>query len=160
MASQLFVFTLGPKDQILVQFAHRRIERRAIISPVILEPASDNWIKHPRQIFNRLVAAVRQVPAPKSVAYRLRCFVRDRGAEIDEKLPLAILGSPRLKAVAEKIKRFVWVVLPFPKIILAIDDFRFLRMEFQSASLQTFRDGLPHPGLPYPGLPSPSYSAR
>src|SRR5437667_4360167 len=52
--------------------------------------------------------------------------------------------AARLKAVAEKIKRFVWVVLPLPKIILAIDDFRLLRIEFQSASLQTFSDGLPH----------------
>jgi hypothetical protein len=91
MASQLFVFTLGPKDQILVQFAHRRIKRRAIIAPVILEPASDNRIEHPRQIFNRLVAAVRQVPAPKSVANRLCCLVRDCRTEIDEELPLAIL---------------------------------------------------------------------
>ena len=91
MAAQFFVFTLGPRDQILIQFAHRRIKRRAIISPVILEPASDNRIENPRQIFKRLVAAVRQPPAPKRVANRLRCFVRGCGTEIDEELPLAVL---------------------------------------------------------------------
>ena len=31
--------SLGPKDQISVQFAHGRVKRRAIISPVVLEPS-------------------------------------------------------------------------------------------------------------------------
>ena len=156
MATQLFVFALGPKDQILVQCAHRRIKRRAIISPVILEPAADNRIEHPRQIVNRLVAAVRQVPAPKSVANRLRCFVRDCGAEIDEELPLAILRSPRLKTIAEKIKRFVWVVLPLPKIILCNRRFSSSPDGVpvrKSANVQRWPSS-------FPGLPSPSCSAR
>jgi hypothetical protein len=44
---------------------------------------------------------------------------------------------------AEKVKLFVWVSL-LPRVVLAIDDFRFLRMDFQSASLQTLSDGFPH----------------
>src|SRR6516225_11557843 len=60
--------------------------------------------------------------------------------EIDEELPLMIFRSSRLKPIAEKIELFVRVS-PVPKIILAIDDFRLLRVEFQSASLQPLRDG-------------------
>ena len=82
MASQLFVFTLGPKDQILVQCAHRGIKRRAIISPVILEPASDNRIEHPRQIFNRLVAAVGRFQRRK--VSRVAFAALFCGTEIDE----------------------------------------------------------------------------
>ena len=59
---------------------------------------------------------------------------------MDEELPFAILRSSRLKPLAKKIELFVRVS-PVPKIVLAIDDFRLLRMEFQSASLQPLRDG-------------------
>src|SRR5215471_1586798 len=72
--------------------------------------------------------------------HRLRCLVGDRRTEMDEELPFAILRSSRLKPLAKKIELFVRVS-PVPKIVLAIDDFRLLRMEFQSASLQPLRDG-------------------
>src|ERR1700681_380419 len=78
MATQLLVFLLGPKDQISVQFAHRRVKRRAIISPVVLDPASDNGIEHPRQIIDRFITALRQLPATKFVTDRLRCLIRHR----------------------------------------------------------------------------------
>ena len=73
MATQLLVFLLGPEDQISVQFAHCRVKRRAIISPVVLDPASDNWNEHPRQILDRFIAALRQLPATKFVTNGLRC---------------------------------------------------------------------------------------
>ena len=143
MATQLLVFLLGPEGQISVQFAHRRVKRRAIISPIVMDPASDNWIEHPRQILDRFITALRQLPAPKFVTDRLRCLVLHRRTEVDEELPLAIRLAPVPKRISEKIKLFVWISL-LPRIILAIDDFRFLRMELQSAALQSRSDGLPH----------------
>jgi len=68
MVPQLLVFPGGPEDQISVQFAHRRVKRRAIISPVVLEPALDNRIEHPRQILDRFITALRQLPATKVLA--------------------------------------------------------------------------------------------
>src|SRR5258705_11729244 len=56
---------------------------------------------------------------------------------------LMLWWAPGPKRVAQKIKLFVWVSL-LPRIILAIDDFRLLRMEFQSTALQSCSDGLPH----------------
>src|SRR6516162_2698100 len=47
MVAQLLVFTLSPKGKISIQCAHRRIECRAIVSPVILDPAPEDRIEHP-----------------------------------------------------------------------------------------------------------------
>jgi uncharacterized protein (UPF0548 family) len=41
MSTQRFVFLCSPKSQIPIQLAHRRLERRAIIPPVVLEPTSN-----------------------------------------------------------------------------------------------------------------------
>src|SRR5215471_19098188 len=134
MGTQLLVFPLGPQDQVSIQFAHGRVERRTIVASVILEPTPDDRIKHPRQVFDCLITALWQFPAAKGVADCLRCLVRNRRTEIDEVPALAILRSSGLKCIPKKIKLFVRVSL-LSKIILAIDDFRFLRMEFQSAAL-------------------------
>src|SRR6516165_9821655 len=134
IGTQLLVFPLGPQDQVSIQVAHGRVERRTIVAPVILEPTSDDRIEHPRQVFDGFITALWQVPASKCVANGLRCLVRDRRTEIDEELALAILRSSGLKRVPQKIKLLVRVSL-LPKIILAIDDLRLLRMEFQSAAL-------------------------
>jgi hypothetical protein len=63
MSTQRFVFLRSPKGQIPIQLAHRRMERRAIIPPVVLEPTSNDGIEHPGQIFDRLVTALWQFPA-------------------------------------------------------------------------------------------------
>ncbi len=89
MGTQLLVFPLGPQGQISVEFAHRRVKSRAIIAPVVLDPAADNGIEHPRQILDRFITALRQLPATKSVTDRLRCLIRHRRTEIEEELPLA-----------------------------------------------------------------------
>ncbi len=123
MVTQLLVFPLGPRDQVSIQFAHGRVERRTIVAPVILEPTPDDRIEHPRQVFDGLITALWQVPASKRVANGLRCLVRDRRTEIDEELALAILRSSGLKRVPQKIKLLVRVSL-LSKIILAIDDLR------------------------------------
>src|SRR5260370_16167602 len=63
MFTQLLVFVCSPKGQITIQLAHRRIERRAIIPPVVPKPASNDGIEHPGQIFDHLVTAFGQFPA-------------------------------------------------------------------------------------------------
>ena len=45
MGTQLLVFPLGPQDQVSIQFAHGRVERRTIVAPVILEPTPDDRIE-------------------------------------------------------------------------------------------------------------------
>src|SRR2546425_6513929 len=71
-----------------------------------------------------------QIPASNLRPDRFHRLVRDRRAEVDEVFSLAILRSPRPKRVPQKIELLVWIC-PSPVIILAIDDFRLLRMKLQ-----------------------------
>src|SRR5437764_8189326 len=63
MAAQLLVFPLGPKSQVTIQLAHRRVECRGIVSPIVADPTPDDRVEHAEQIFDRLVTAFRQIPA-------------------------------------------------------------------------------------------------
>jgi hypothetical protein len=65
----------------------------------------------------------------------LYSLVRNCGTEVDEELSLAIPPPSRPKRVAQKIELLVQV-RPSPVIILAVDDLRLLRMQFQSTVLQ------------------------
>src|SRR5207302_7794365 len=77
----------GPKGQVSIQLAHSRIERRAMISPVVEEPASNDWIKHPGQIFDRLITALWQFPASNRCPNGRGRLCSNRRTEIDEVLP-------------------------------------------------------------------------
>src|SRR5215469_2103303 len=136
MTAQLLILPIGPTGQSSIQFPHRRIECRAIVPPVILEPTPHGRVKHPGQILDRLVTALWQTPASNLCPdgpYRL---IRDCRAEVDEVFPLAILRPPRPKRIAKKIKLLVRV-RPSPVIILAVDDFRLLWMKLQSTFFYT-----------------------
>src|SRR5215831_10950316 len=77
-----------------------------------------------------------QIPVSNLRPDRLHRPVRNCRTEVDEVFPLAILRSPRPKCIAEKIELLVRIC-PSPVIILAIDNFRLLRMKFQPTFLQT-----------------------
>jgi len=83
MLTQLLVFVCSPKGQIAIQLAHRRIERRAIIAPVVPKPASNDGIEHPGQIFDRLVTALWQFPATNFCSNGLCRFYGNRRTEIE-----------------------------------------------------------------------------
>src|SRR6266849_2060156 len=127
MTAQLLILPIGPAGQSKIQLLHRQIERRAIIPPVILEPAPHDRVEHPGQILDRLVTASSQIPASNLCSDGFYRVIRDCRAEVDEVFPLAILRSPRPKRIAEKIKLLVRV-RPSSIIILAIDDLRLLSM--------------------------------
>src|SRR4030095_6399237 len=101
MSAQLLVFPIGPTGQRSIQLPHRRIERRPVKSPIILEPASNNWVEHSGKIFDGLVTALMQVPASNLLPNRFHRLVGNGGREIDEVFPVPILRSPRPKRIAE-----------------------------------------------------------
>src|SRR5438045_7523510 len=84
-----------------------------------------------------------QIPASNLGSDGFHRCIRNCRTEIDEVLTLAILRSPRPKRVAKKIELLVWIS-PSSVIILAIDNFRLLRMKFQPAFLQTHGYGGPN----------------
>src|SRR5258708_11068482 len=47
LTTQLLVLPIGPAGQRAVQLPHNRVQCRAIIPPVILEPAPDLRVEHP-----------------------------------------------------------------------------------------------------------------
>src|ERR1700674_5595390 len=84
-----------------------------------------------------------QFPASNLYPNRFHRLVGNCWAEIDEELPLAILRSPRLKRVAQKIE-FLVRIRPSPIGILAIDSLRLLRMKLQPTLLQARGYGRPN----------------
>src|SRR5713101_429795 len=103
MTAQLLILPIGPAGQSTIQLLHRRIERRAIIPPVILEPAPHDRVEHPGQILDRLVTASRQIPASNLCPDGLYRVIRDCWAEVDEVFPLAILYR---KVICRSIPEF------------------------------------------------------
>jgi len=71
MSSQSLVFLLGPSRQMVVWAAEGRVQRRAIVAAVVVEPPPEHRIKHPRQIVERLVTAPMHGPASHRVAHLL-----------------------------------------------------------------------------------------
>src|SRR6266852_5677277 len=97
MTAQLLILPIGPAGQSTIQLLHRRIERRAIIPPVILEPAPHDRVEHPGQILDRLVTASRQIPASNLCPDGLYRKVPRASLKVDEVFPFAILRPPRPK---------------------------------------------------------------
>ena len=75
-------------------------------------------------------------PVSYLVAHGLCSFVADTGCEVDEKLAIAILRSPRTEGISEKIKRCFPIIRP-AVIILAVDNTRFVWMQPQAAFIET-----------------------
>src|SRR5438445_7550958 len=84
MTAQLLILPIGPAGQSTIQLLHRRIERRAIVPPVILEPTPHDRVEHPGQILDRLVTASRQIPASNLCPDGLHRVIRNCRAEVDE----------------------------------------------------------------------------
>jgi hypothetical protein len=132
MASQGLELPMRPSSQNTVDVSQGRVERRFVVPAVVVDPAPDVAVEHPGQVVQRLVAALVKRPASDRLSDRLESFVACRGAEQDAECTPPASRQPRPERVAEKVERLVWVAST-PIFILAIDDFRLLRMKRQSA---------------------------
>jgi hypothetical protein len=132
----------GPSRQDDIDVPQGRVERRRVEPTIVVDPAPDVRVEHPRQIVQRLVTALLKGPAAHGLTDRLESFVADGRTERDADLPSPSARQPRPESIAEEVELLVGIVAT-SVIILAIDDFRLLRMEFQSAALQSCSDGLP-----------------
>jgi hypothetical protein len=142
MALQLLVLPTGPADQGTVQLTHDRIQRRAIIAPVVLEPAPPLRVEPACELLQRLIAAHVQPPTTTLRPHLFARFVSHRRTEGDEALPLPVLGSPGTQCLAQAIEPLVQV-RPSPVLILAGDDLRLFRMKLQPACRHPHGHGSP-----------------
>src|SRR5215831_16366767 len=89
-------------------------------------------IEHPREIIQRLVAALMQRPAADRLPDRLERFVTGRGAERNADSPAPPSRQPRPERVAEEVELVV-AMGSASIIILTENDLRLLRMKRQPA---------------------------
>ena len=75
-------------------------------------------------------------PIADRIAHLLCSFVADTGGEVNEKLTITILGSPRAKSIPQKIK-LNFRIIPSAIIVFTIHDPRFIRMQLKAAFLKT-----------------------
>src|SRR6516164_8658744 len=73
-------------------------------------------------------------PAPHRLPHFRRGLIAHCRAEVDEALAPSILRPSWTKRISEKIK-FLMRIRTAPVVILAIDDFRLVRMQLQFATL-------------------------
>ena len=118
-----------------------RIQCRPVEPAEVLNPTAQDWIPHARQVIDGLVAPQMEMPAPYLLAHLLCCLAAHRWSKIDEALAPPILRPSRTKRIPQKIELLVGIVSS-SVIILAVDDFRLLRMYFQAALLEAARDAL------------------
>lgn len=99
---------------------------------VVLNPAAHDRIQHVRQILDGFVALPMNVPASHFPAHLGRGIIANPWGETDEVPSPTVLRPPWSKRVAEKVKLLVFMPTSVA-VILAIDDFRLLRMKLQFA---------------------------
>src|SRR5208283_5589140 len=117
-------------------------ESRRVEPTIVVDPSADVRIAHPRQIVERLVAALVKRPASDRPSDRLERFVAGRGAERDADRSAPPSRQPRPERVAKEVELVVRIVSA-PIIILAVDDLRLLRMKRQSAVREPLLKSIP-----------------
>src|SRR3954447_4631195 len=113
----------GPSRQDDIDVPQGRVERRRVEPTIVVDPAPDVRVEHPRQIVQRLVTALLKGPAAHGLTDRLESFVADRRTERDADLPSPSARQPRPERIAEEVELLVGIVAT-SVIILAIDDAR------------------------------------
>jgi len=123
------------------------VKRWFIVTAIVINPTTDDWIKHPGKVLKALITAQLYAPPPHLLTHFLCRLVTHSRAEVNEVLSPTILRPPGSKRKAQKVKSLVWVTAS-PVIILTVDDLRPFCMKLQLALWQPFLyDRLEPPGL-------------
>src|SRR5665648_145869 len=142
MATQLLKLPHGPTGQSAIQLAQNWVKRRLVVAAIVVNPAMEDWIEHPGQVVESLIAPQVESPTPHSAAHRLGGFITHCGTEVDEVLTPTILRPPGTKRESQKIK-LLGGVMASSIIILAIDQLGLSRMKLQLALSQPSGNRLP-----------------
>src|ERR1700751_1980565 len=113
--------------------AEDRVKCSPIELALLVDPAAEHRIPHAVYIVEGLITAQVEPPPPHRLPHLRRGLIAYRRAEVDEVPTPSILRPSRAKRVSEKIKFLMGTRTP-PVVILAVDDFRLVRMQFQLAT--------------------------
>jgi hypothetical protein len=128
--SQAFELLHCPSDQMAVDAQCEGVQLGAVEGPVIRNPASDLGIDLPGEVGQVRAAATVEVPVPDLLALRLLCAGAHSRRETHEESSSAA-RSARPKGIAKKIEAGVLRLSP-AVAVLAVDDLRLFRMQFES----------------------------
>src|SRR6186997_2134333 len=127
LRSEPLVLVAAPADQVGVYPLQISQQSRPVEVAVVVDPALNVRIEHPRQIIQGLVAPSMECPSTDRLPYSLQRVRTDRGQERDAELPTVPDRRPRPKLVAEEVKRLNRMISS-PVRILAVDELRLLLM--------------------------------
>src|SRR5215813_13439102 len=104
MPCEPLVFAHHPSDKIPVHVLPYGVHRGLVELTVIVRPAPQDWIKHSRQVIQRMFILQLDVPTPYLLPQRFLCAAAYRRGEVDVAPPLFILRGPGSKSEARKSK--------------------------------------------------------
>ena len=117
------------------------MQLRLVEVAVVADPAADAWVVHRSQLSQGQVAAVMKRPAPDCPAdalQRLRAGCREKAVRKDALAAFRPHRLPGSKLETQEVERNDRIVTS-PIRILAVDDLRLLRMQYQLAGGKAIR---------------------
>ena len=139
MPFEPFVFPHGPSYEEAIEVSEDPVQGRLVEAPVVANPAAKDRIPHARQAVDDFVTPQIDSPVPHFLPHPLRLGIAHRWCEADEIPAPPVLRPSRAKRVPEKVAILVRIPPP-PIVILAVDDLRLCRMQFQSALRESAPD--------------------
>ena len=97
--SEFLILAPHPTNQGSVHVHEYLIQFRFVKAPVIVNPAPDDRVEHPRQIFKGLVRLQMHAPVMNRLPHSLFRFITDCWGEIDEVLAISVLRPSRSKRI-------------------------------------------------------------
>src|SRR5262245_21512593 len=131
----------GPSNDIGIDPSQGRTQLRLVKVAVVIDPATDVRVVHGGQLSQGEVATVMKRPAPDGPANALQRLRAGSGKKVVRTDALFSFPPHRLpgsKLKTQKIERDDRKVAP-PVRILAVDDFRLLRMQHQLTGCKAIR---------------------
>jgi hypothetical protein len=122
----------GPSRQDKVDVLQGRIEGRRTEPPIVVDPRANVRVEHPREVIQGFVTAPMHRPTPDSPTDRRERRCAGGGTERDAHTPGPFAHHPWPESVAEKVELKSRMIFT-STLISAIDDFRLVRMQRQSA---------------------------
>ncbi len=123
--------------------AEGRIQHGLVEPSVVVDPALDHGVEHPRQVGEGLVAALMEPPTADLPSHPHAGFLADRWREVHEMLPEPALRQPGPKRVPEERERHV-LIPATPIRVLAVNDAGLGLIQVQPAFGQPAADRCQH----------------
>src|SRR6202790_5240089 len=122
---------MGPSRQDALDVPKGRVKSRLVVPAIVVDPAADGGIEHPRQIIERFVAALMKRPTANGLPNLFESLVACCWAERDTDAGVSARNSWP-ERIAKKVELLV-TMSSTPVLIVSVDNLCFLRMKRNSS---------------------------